>query len=187
MVIALVGGFGTYFEYLQHEALRDFSMVMTEDQCGEADREFVQFYHRRICWLALREFEKAMRDADHTLGLMDFCRDHSPDETWTMTHEQYRSFVLFHRTQSATLRALEEEDAEAAIEAVNLGLNRLHDLCQDTEDNELVARLVELRETVREKFSVGRTLTEQLSDAIASEQYELAARIRDQLADRRNR
>jgi hypothetical protein len=181
------GGFATYYEYLQHEAERDFGMVMTEEQCAEADREFVQFYHRRICWLALREFDKAMRDADHTLGLMDFCRDHSPDEAWTMTHEQYRSFVLFHRTQSATLRALESEDAEAAVEAVNLGLDQLRDMCQDAEDNELVARLVELRETVREKFAVGRTLSEQLSDAIASEQYELAARIRDQLADRRNR
>ena len=50
-----------------------------------------------------------------------------------------------------------------------------------------MARLVELRESVREKFEVGRTLQEQLGDAIASEQYELAARLRDQLADRRNR
>jgi hypothetical protein len=181
------GGCLTYFDFLRHAAERDFGMIMTEDQCAEADREFVQFYHRRICWLALREFEKAMLDADHTLGLMDFCRDHSPDEAWTMTHEQYRPFVLFHRTQSATLRALEEEDAEAAIEAVNLGLNRLHELCQELDDNELVARLIELRESVREKFDVGRTLQEQLSDAIASEQYELAARLRDKLADRRNR
>jgi hypothetical protein len=181
------GGCLTYFDFLRRAAECDFGMVMTEDQCAEADREFVQFYHRRICWLALREFEKAMRDADHTLGLMDFCRDHSPDEAWTMTHEQYRPFVLFHRTQSASLRALEEEDAEAAIEAVNLGLNRLNELCQEVDDNELVARLIELRESVREKFDVGRTLQEQLSDAIASEQYELAARLRDKLADRRNR
>ena len=178
----------TFFDYLRilaDQQGEDFEL--TPQQCFEADREFVQFYHRRICWLALREFEKAMRDADHTLSLMDFCRDHSPDEAWTMSHEQYRPFVLFHRTQSATLRALEEEDAEAAIEAVNLGLIRLHELCQELDDNELVTRLIELRESVREKFDVGRTLQEQLSDAIASEQYELAARLRDKLADRRHR
>jgi hypothetical protein len=181
------GGHATYYDLLVEEAHREPDMIMTEGQCAEADREFVQFYHRRICWLALREFDKAMQDADHTLALMDFCRDHSPDEAWTMTHEQYRPFVLFHRTQSATLQALEEEDAEGAIEAVNLGLNGLNELCEDVEDNELVARLVELRESVREKFAVGRTLREQLSDAIASEQYELAAQLRDRLADRRNR
>ena len=31
---------------------------------------------------------------------------------------------------------------------------------------------------------IGRTLTEQLSDAVASEQYELAARLRDELNQR---
>ena len=29
---------------------------MTEEQCQEVDREFVQFYHRRVCWLTLREY-----------------------------------------------------------------------------------------------------------------------------------
>ena len=103
---------------LLEEARRDTALVLSEDQCAEADREFVQFYHRRICWLAIRQFERAVRDADHTLGLMDFCRDHSPDENWTLNHEQYRPFVKFHRTQAATLKALEEDDAELAIEEV---------------------------------------------------------------------
>jgi hypothetical protein len=180
------GGFATYYDYLQNEAAEKDGFIMSEPQCAEADREFVQFYHRRICWLALREFDKAVVDANHTLALMDFCRDHSPDEAWTMTHEQYRPFVLFHRTQAATLQALETEDAEAAIEAVNAGLEQLQQLVEDFDENELVARLIELRESVREKFAVGRTLQEQLGDAIASEQYELAARLRDQLAARHN-
>jgi glucose-6-phosphate-specific signal transduction histidine kinase len=70
-------------------------------------------------------------------------------------------------------------------------LDRLRDLFDqlesddEFEDHELVERLVELRESVREKFSVGRTLREQLGDAIASEQYELAAALRDQLAGRK--
>ena len=185
--------FDTYYDLLVHEAAaQDDGWTMSEDQCAEADREFVQFYHRRICWLAIREFENAMRDADHTLQLMDFCRDFSPDESWTMSHEQYRPFVLFHRTQAATLSALAEDDAEGAIEAVNLGLIRLENLFQEFDasdefdENELVVRLVELRESVRERFEVGRTLQEQLDEAIASEQYEDAARIRDKIADRRN-
>lgn len=184
------GGYGTFFEFLANEALHNPSVTMTEDQCAEADREFVQFYHRRICWLAIREFERAVNDADHTLSLMDFCRQHSPDDAWTMTHEQYRPFVMFHRIQAATLKALESEQAEAAIEEVNNGLDRMreffeeHDAEHEFEENELVQRLIELRESVREKFSVGRTLQERLGDAIASEQYELAAMLRDQLASR---
>lgn len=186
-------GFPTFFDYLQNEASNVEEMSMTDDQCSETDREFVQFYHRRICWLSMREFDKARRDADHTLRLMDFCLEHSSDESWTLSHEQYRPFVLFHRTQAATLSALEDDDAETAIEEVNSGLHHLRNLfssfeaMEEYEDNELVERLIELRESVREKFKVGRTLQEQLGDAIASEQYELAARLRDELANRRNR
>lgn len=186
-------GHATYFDYLLQEAERQEHLVLSEAQCAEADREFVQFYHRRICWLAIRHFEQAVQDADHTLGLMDFCRDHSPDEAWTMNHEQYRPFVMFHRTQAATLQSLEADDAELAIEEVNQGLEQLRqffaefDADEDYDEHELVERLIELRESVREKFAVGRTLQEQLGDAIAAEQYELAARLRDKLAARRHR
>jgi protein-arginine kinase activator protein McsA len=44
--------------------------------------------------------------------------------------------------------------------------------------------LIELREELRQKHALGRTLREQLSDAVAAEQYERAARIRDELARR---
>jgi protein-arginine kinase activator protein McsA len=53
------------------------------------------------------------------------------------------------------------------------------------DDDELVTRLLETRETLRQKHEVGKTLQEQLAEAIASEQYEVAARIRDEL-NRRN-
>jgi hypothetical protein len=186
-------GFETYFDHLVAEALHaGEQFVMTEDQCAEVDREFVQFYHRRVCWLALRRYEDAVRDATHTLEMMDFCRAHSPDEEWTMTHEQYRPFVLFHRTQADALAALERngEGAELAIQAINDGLDRLHDFFQEYEleerfeEDELVTRLRELRESVRERFEVGRTLHERLDDAVAAEQYELAARLRDELRQR---
>jgi hypothetical protein len=181
-------GAESYYDYLIGKSLADGdSYVMTEDECEEADREFVQYYHRRVCWLALREFHNAVADADHTLGLMDFCRDHSPDEQWTLSHEQYRPFVLFHRTQAAALAALGDRGAEAAVEEISLGLEKMkavfeeYEADEEFEEDELVQRLTELRESLRQHFRVGRTLQEQLADAIASEKYELAAEIRDEL------
>ncbi len=184
-------GFDTYYDYLLAEELRDDDMMLDEEQCHAIDREFVQFYHRRICWLSLKMFTHALADADHTLGLMDFCQNHSPDEQWTMSHEQYRPFVLFHRIQAAALAELEEDRPEAAVHQINLGLDDLRDLytehdAEDVfEDDELVARLTDLRESLRDHYDVGRTLDEQLQDAVAKEQYELAARIRDELARRK--
>jgi len=183
----------TYHDYLLGIALEEGGdeFEMNEEQCAEADREFVQFYHRRVCWLALREFERAVADADHTLGLMDFCRDHSPDEQWTISHEQYRPFVLFHRTQAAALAKLEQAGPEAAVEEINEGLTVMralfarYEASEQFDDDELVQRLIETRESLREQHDVGRTLNEQLSDAIAAEKYELAAKLRDELARRK--
>ena len=183
-------GFDTYFDYVVSEAVHDDDFVLNEAQCAEVDREFVQFYHRRVCWLTLREFQQAVGDADHTLALMDFCARHSPDEQWTLSHEQYRPFVVFHRTQAAALAELEEDSPEAAIHEINLGLERLRELFSRHEaeelfdDDDLVVRLTELRESLRDHYHIGRTLHEQLQDAVAREQYELAAQLRDELARR---
>jgi len=183
-------GYETYYDYLVSLEFREEDFELDDDQCMEVDREFVQFYHRRICWLALREFDQARIDAEHTLALMDFCAAHSPDDHWTATHEQYRPFVLFHRIQAAALAELEEDSAEGAIHEINAGLAELEELFEKNdlgelfEENELVAKLTELRESLRDHYQIDRTLHEQLEDAVAREEYELAARIRDELARR---
>jgi len=186
-------GYETYYDYLVSRAFRDDEFELSEEQCLEADREFVQFYHRRMCWLALRRYSRAVADADHTLILMDFCADHSPDEDWTMSHEQYRPFVLFHRIQAAALEQLDQQSGEAAVHTINVGLEQLRDLFAEHdaeeifEESELAVRLNELRESVRDQYHVGRTLQERLQDAVACEQYELAAQLRDELARRQTR
>lgn len=187
-------GSPTYFAHIADQARVAASegreLDLDEDQCNEIDREFVQFYYRRISWLQLQKYELAIRDADHTLALMDFCYDHSPDEEWTMTHEQYRPFVLYHRTQAAALNAIEKTGPEAAVHEMNLGLEKLrslfekHDAEEQFEENRLVTELISSREDIRRRYEVGRTLQEQLSEAVELEQYELAARLRDELSKR---
>ncbi len=185
-------GAPTYLDYLYRENIRlEGQLELTEEQAAEIDREFFQFYHRRICWLALRDFQRAVKDADHTLALMDFVKAHSPNEEWTLSHEQYRPFVLFHRTQAAALSQLESGGPEAAIEEINSGLERIREAYEEAEDeepfdNEMAQQLSELQDWLREHYDINRTLSEQLADAVASEQYELAARLRDELAQRRS-
>ena len=181
-------GAETYYDYLVGEVIREGGgFRLSKEQCAEADREFVQYYHRRLCWLSLREYHRAARDADHSLAFMDFVREHSPDEEWTLSHEQYRPFVLFHRVQAGALAALQDGGPEAAIGEINLGLTRFrelfarYDALEQYADDELVRRLQEMRESVRQRYEVGRTLDEQLAEAVQAENYELAAKIRDRI------
>jgi len=186
-------GCETYLDYLQGVLLIDPDRKLSEGECGEVDREFMQFYHRRICWLRLQYYQRAVMDADHTLRLMDVSDQMSPDEEWTGTHEQYRPFVLFHRTQAAALAQLDETSAEVAVEEINSGLATIrtffnkHEAEEHFEDDELVVRLVELRESLRNEYSVGKTLLERLTEAVEQERYELAAELRDQLSKRDQR
>lgn len=182
-------GFATYLDYLLQEEISEGNeWDLNDEQCMEVDREFMQFYQRRISWLSIKEYQQVVRDADHTLALMDFCKRHSPDDGWTIVHEQYRPFVLFHRTQAAAYHQLNESTPQAAIECINDGLNTIrsifesHDLEEHFDEDELVSQLRDIRESLRDEYSVGKTLHEQLADAIASEQYERAAEIRDQLS-----
>jgi hypothetical protein len=181
-------GAETYYDYLVGEVIREGEgFRLSREQCAEADREFVQYYHRRLCWLSLRDYQRAARDADHSLAFMDFVRSHSPDEEWTLSHEQYRPFVLFHRVQAAALAALEDAGPDAAVSEINSGLNRFRELFErygageQYADDDLVRRLVEMRESLRQRYEVGRTLDEQLADAVQAENYELAATLRDRI------
>jgi hypothetical protein len=185
------GGAESYYDYLLGLALHEGDgFTMTDEHCAEADREFIQYYHRRICWLALREYRRAVKDADHNLAFMDFAARHSTNREWLSSHEQYRPFILFHRTQAAALAELEDVGPESAIREVNQGIERIRahfDQMGDDEafeNDEMVGRLVELREALRDQYHVGPTLEEQLAEAVAAEEYERAAQLRDQIARR---
>lgn len=185
-------GFPTYLDYLRHEAEQapDGQFEMNRQQCLEADQEFLQFYQRRICWLTLKEYARAVADADHTLAFMDFVKRYSPDERYALAHEQYRGFVLYHRSQAAAALAIEGSRPDDAVDIVREARKELrqfyeeHGIADDAEDDEIAERLGELEQELRQHYNIFATLREQLESAVANEQYELAARLRDRLRNR---
>ena len=186
------GGAETYLDFLLREAFhRSDEIELSDRQLEEIEHEFSLYYHRRICWLAVREFERAVSDADHTLALMDYLSRHKTDEHWQREQAEQRGLVLFHRTQAAALAHLEKEGAEAAIEEINRGLEAIERLEEFQDGNaapkQMVSQLRDLQNWVRDHYQVDRTLNEQLAEAVAAEEYERAAKLRDELARRDRR
>jgi len=184
-------GHESYLEYLMEQAARNPGrFVLTQRQCQEVDREFLQYHHRRLCWLALGEFRRAIADADHALALLDFAGQYAPDNQWVALHEQTRPLVLFHRAQAATLYALEHQGPEAAAVEAERGLAHLQtaltllNKLPGPEERLMVEQLERLRNWVRQNCQEEWLLEQRLAEAIAAEQYELAAKIRDQLRAR---
>lgn len=220
-------GFATHLEYLRQRAgdrraarPNDAAWRMSKEHCAEADRELVQFYHRRMAWLALQRYDEAFADVEHTLALLDFISAHGPDPGYVAHHEQFRGLVLYHRTQAAAAIALERQRPDEAVAALRDGIERLRhrqepagesdwpggrDDPDDEDDDEsqlgleglrnappdaaLIEQLQSIEAEIRKTFPIRKTLAEQLAEAVASEDYETAAKLRDQMkrpARRRN-
>ena len=196
-------GFATYLDYLRSRAagrgnepatppgtVRPSIWTMQTEHGAGTDREFVQYYHRRVAWLALQRYERALMDADHTLTLMDFVVRHGNSEEYIDSHERFRGLVLFHRTQAAVALALERRKPDEAIDVVHDGIERLdhhHETWSadhehlDTPNQSLMEQLRILDADIRKNYSVEKTLRERLDEAVENENYELAARLRDQI------
>jgi hypothetical protein len=193
-------GFPTYLEYLRYRAKRSRrkssggGWVMDEEQQREADREFVQYHHRRMAWLALHRYERMLADAEHTLSLLDFVTKHCDDAEYVDAHERFRGLVVFHRTQAGVALALEGHRPEEAIDAMRRGMAEIeeheegwraaHDGEVETPNDALLEQLRQIEQEVRGRFDVPKTLREQLDEAIELEDYERAAKLRDRMRAR---
>ena len=188
--------FPTFLDYLRHRASTRSSAQgggkspwsMSVEHCAEADREFVQFYHRRVAWFALQRYDKTLQDAEHSIALMDFVRKYAPDPEYISTHERFRGLVLLHKTQATAAMALERRKPEESIDAIREGIDKLNEHQQavatdtdDTPNDAYIEQLRVLEREIRNNYAVNKTLREQLDEAVAEEDYELAARIRDQI------
>ena len=91
------------------------------------------------------------------------------------------------------MTALERSGPEAAVEELDAGLATLREVlagfedADRLEDNELVNQLVEFKDSLRKEYKLGPSLAEQLSEAVAAEEYERAARLRDEIARQKHK
>lgn len=162
---------------------------LSEDDWQEIDGELMQYYHRRICRMALSDHAGAVDDAEHNLALMDLMVRRAGDDERTTGHEQYRPFILMHRSQAAANVRLEHDDPEGAVDELRAGLGRMREYFERIDKKEADAdphrmALEQIEREIRRRHSITRTLQEELEAAVAAQDYETAARLRDRIRAR---
>ena len=151
--------------------------------------EALQYYHRRISFLELGEYERAQQDAQRNLDLFDFVKVYAEEDDDRMAMEQYRPFVIGHRVRAAVLQSLEEERFDEALSEIDVGVDEIqtffksHDRPDLVEDSEEIAFLREWAEEIRQDRprSMSQDLHDQLKQAVDLEDFERAAELRDRL------
>ncbi|MCC2669562.1 MAG: UvrB/uvrC motif protein [Armatimonadetes bacterium] len=159
------------------------------DECAALRQESLQFYHRRIAYMARQDYSEAAGDADHNLEILDLLKAFARNREDWLASEQYRAFILSHRIQCLTLQHLSREDVRAAILEVESGIRRIRevfaeqDRLDEFEDSNELGVLEELKRKLDARYEVGHRQRLQilLDDALRREDPDLAADLRSQL------
>jgi hypothetical protein len=162
---------------------------LTPDDCSELQSEATQFYYRYISSLSLKDYETVIRDTQHNLELFEFVEAHAEDPDMAWEFIQFKPYLLMMQTRARSEQAAAAKDFAEASCVVMRGLEEIWAFWEEQEEPEFktdsyeVDVLTKLLETYISERPLNQAdeLKEKLHYAIKSEDYERAARLRDEL------
>jgi len=177
----------------------DEGFQLSPRDCQTLREESVMFYHRYLSLFVLEQFQAVVRDTQHNIELLDFCHRYGSSEHDRDCMEQHRAYVLMMNTRAKACAALRQGYTQTAIAYLQGGIERIAELLPKEEEEgmgecggrqEVLKQsgeamiLAEMLEQVRTKLPTHprMVLQKQLSDAVAHERFEEAAKLRDRLA-----
>lgn len=174
---------------------RQAALRLSKAQVEEISEEVMDYYQRRMLFFRLGEYERARDDAQHNLELMNLIRDHCDDPEAVAQHEKWRGFVLMDLTRAEALALCQNGAYLDAIRKLDHGVEAIAALLRQQGQadaipaSQEIAALKELKLQLREAYNIPLTpeevlegLREEQAKAIADEDYERAAKLRDEIA-----
>ena len=162
---------------------------LSPEDCRALREEALQYYHRYVALLVLEDYDGVIRDTTRNLRVLDLCRDHAVEEQDQKALEQFRPYILMMRARALASQALKDSEPKAAVHAIDEGLEALRTYFTETEDqpdfesSREYQALRSMRDALVPKLPVSQRaeLRQRLNEALAAENYELAAILRDEL------
>ena len=165
-------------------------LPLDSNACAALMREGVQYYHRYLAAFHLQRFDLVARDTTRNLRLFAFVVQHAADRRDQVQFDQYRPYVTMMRSRALSAEAMNHDDHQGALDALDQGIAGIREFLREYEQDEdpincrELNKLVRLRREIEKSKPVGpqERLEQQLQLAISLEDYEEAARLRDQLS-----
>jgi hypothetical protein len=163
--------------------------VLSSEECAGLREEAVQYHQRYVALFALEQFDAVVRDTSRNLEMFDLCRRHGATEHDREVLEQYRPHLFMMRARANAAALVRQGQARAALEAIDTGLDEIRVALAargrlDEFDRCNEAQLLRgMRDVLVPKLPTSQRneLEERLRAALDSENYELAAILRDEL------
>lgn len=170
----------------------DFSI--NPDECAKLQQEAIQYHHRSICNFELEDYEAVERDTEHILELLDFVQDYAVGEDIGQSFQQFRPQTIMMQIRAVGTELIAENNYDDAIKEITDAIEELNQFYTEMGREEMVDSSMEvhsLREWLKDveaeaiekkPMTEGEKLQHKLDKAIEQEDYEAAAKLRDQLA-----
>jgi len=190
-------GHPSLFEYQQnrlykHVAAHDGSdedFTLKAEDCAKLQMEAIQYHHRYICLLQLEDYPAVIRDAERNLAVFEFVAKHAESEELAWALRQFQPQLLMILARARGAQALKAEDYTLAVQQIEESLEQIrnfyreHSRADAADQSPEVQSLENWLEEIRAKrpLSARERLERALNEAVQSEDYERAAKVRDEL------
>jgi hypothetical protein len=196
----------SWFDYYQHlQESHDAAHVdsppfeLDMEACQRLWVEGVQYYHRYLCFWHLEMYEHCARDTQRNLRLFEFVGRHSRDERVRIQFDQWRPYVLMMHARAVGTPLVAMRQFDSALAVVDSAIDGIQEFLEQYHQEDHADQCAELndlrqwREALadeRAAFHASRgeltveILRRKLEEAVGREEFEEAARLRDEIRRR---
>lgn len=191
-------GFESLLEYHEHRLTEHKQksggtiqgFALNGEQCQQLREEASMYYQRYLSLFVMGDFPAVVRDTTRNLRVLDLCGKFASEEQDRLVLEQYRPYIIMMRTRASASILYKDQKLNQALDNVKEGLNQIRDFFDKFGHSDAFDQCEEAKvlkrfaKEIRKKLPVGalERLQRRLKKAVANEQYELAAKLRDQIA-----
>jgi len=167
----------------------DEGFCLTAEDCVLLQNESLQYYYRYLSLFHLQEYEAVVRDTARNLEVFDFLKTYAEDEDDQLLLEQYRPYVVMMNARAAAHLRLEKNRPDEAVQLLENAILQLEAFFAEFDRPDLANKSSEIlflrqfAEEIQSRWSANpvRELREKMMDAVAREDFETAASIRDEI------
>jgi len=170
--------------------------LLGEQDCTELWREGMQYYHRYLGFWHLDMYDLCARDTRRNLELFAFVREHATDDRRKIQFDQWRPYVIMMHTRAVATSLIQRKEFSEGLRLIESGIEGIREFLDEYEQSHRAEECVELmslkqwreeiiaredRAAAARPQSAAQILRQKLEAAIAAEQFEQAARLRDEI------
>ncbi len=163
--------------------------TLDQTACQELFDEGSRVYGRYVFLLQLKDYNRVVRDTERNMGLFRFVNAHAETEEDRTNLEKWWPYILRINATARALKVFQDKEYATALEiaaAARVQIEQLPEVQAEeffTERERSLQALDELAEDLKRNrpLSQEELLQQELQEAVAREEFERAATLRDQL------